>query len=279
MALPTFAPLLAQAQGTDGFSREAVLRLARQLFVERHETSITTMVLVLLAGIAIQVLAYWIAAKVVVGNEQGTFARAVYLWLLSVLAGIGLGIVLLVCIGLAASTGQPMMLLLVVGGWLLLAFTIGLLLPAKVFETDLLRSLGILVLSFVLVLAGQTALDQALGRSMFARWRPLQRLIFDSNEGRQRRLKHLLNDDPLVTIESDLDRLASPAERRKSFGERQEGLRLVFAALEQRRKSIKAGDNDALASYEAARQRYEELVKNMRDDYAASQPPATPAAR
>ena len=282
MDFPSFAPILAQAQGTENVPLGAAARFARQLFAPPAETPVTTTILVLLAGIVIQMLAYWIAAKVVVGNENGTFARAAYLWLLSLLAGIGMAVLLVVCMGLAATTRQPMMMMLVAGGWLLLAFTIGLLLPAKVFETDLLRSLGILVLSFILVLAGQTALDQALGRSTLARWRPLQRMILDSNEGRQRRLKQLINGDQLATIEDDLDRLARPDERKKSFTERQAALRIVFAALEQQRRTIKAGDQEALMSYEAVRQRYEELVRIMRADYAASQAPpprATPAVR
>ena len=238
--------------------------------------SITTAISVLLAGIVIPILAYWIAAKVVVGNDTGTLARAAYLWLVSLLAGIGMGVVLCIGLAFAAMSHQPLLILFVIGGWLLLAFLIGLLLPAKVFETDLLRSFGILVLSFILVLAGQTALDQALGLSSLARWQTARSLISDSKEGRERRLRHLLTGDPLATIESDLDRLALPEERAKPFTERQEDLRAVFSALEQRRKVIKADDREALASYETTRQRYEELVKIMRADYAASQtvPPA-----
>jgi hypothetical protein len=138
------------------------------------------------------------------------------------------------------------------------------------------------VLSFILTLACQTAIDQAFGRSTRARWRPLQRMLLDSNEGRQRRIKLWLAGDSLLTLEDELDRLSSPEERRKSLGERQESLRKVSAGLEQRRKAIKAGDQEALASYEAVRRRYDEMVRLMRADYAASQvplPPSAPAAR
>ncbi|MGB8167245.1 MAG: hypothetical protein WCF18_07110 [Chthoniobacteraceae bacterium] len=271
--------ILAQAVTTRDGPLDAVAAFARQLFAERSAYDLGSMCGALVLAAIIQVLAYWISAKVVVANERATLARAGQLWLLSVLVGVGMSLLLVVCVLLAASTQQPALVLLVGGGWLLLACVIALLLPAKVFETDLSRSFGILLLSFILTVAGQTALDQARGHSTLARWRPLQRLIFDSNEGRQRRLKHLLARDPLATIESDLDRLSSPDERKKSFSERQGGLRAAFAALEQRRKTIKADDKESLASYEALRQRYEELVKIMRADYAASQasPAPTPA--
>jgi hypothetical protein len=271
MPVPIFAPILAQAAMTSDGPAGATAAFVRHFFAQRSAYELGAACSALLLAAIVQILAYWISAKVVLANENATLARAGRLWLLNVLVGIGMGILLVVCLLLAASTQQPALMMLVGGGWLLLAIVIALLLPAKVFETGLLRSLGILALSFLLTIAGQTALDQARGHSTLARWRPLQRLIFDSNEGRQRRLKHLIGGDPLATIELDLDRLSSAAERKKSFSERQENLRAVFAALEERRKTIKADDSDALAAYRVVKDRYEELVKIMRADYSASQ--------
>ncbi len=276
MPVPIFAPIVAQAATTAG----AVAESLRQLFARQSAFELGAMCGAFLVGSVIQVLAYWISAKVVVANEHATLARAGQLWLLSVVVGIGMVALLIITLLLAASAQQPVLLLLVGGGWLLLAFAIALLLPAKVFQTGLLRSFGVLVLSFVLILAAQVAIDQARDETSFTRWRPLQAMLFENPEGRQRRLRHLLKRDGLTAIELDLDRLSAAAERKKSFTERQEGLRSVFAALEQRRPTIKAQDKEALADYEAIRQRYEELVKIMRDDYTASQtpPPKTPSA-
>lgn len=273
MHLLSSAPLLASAPGSDNAPGEAVARIARQFFAPSSALNLTSILLIVCAGVVLQVLAYWIAAKVVLGNERATLARAAHLWLLSLLVGLGLAVALVIGMLVAGGSQPPVLLAIAAGGWALLAVLLALLLPAKVFETDLLRSFGILALTAILVLAGQTALDRALGRPTLGRWQAVQRMIFESPESRQRRLRHLLTGDPLGQIESELDRLARPEERKKSFSERQEGLRAVFAALEAQRKRLKADDPAGLADYEAVRQRYEELVKVMRTDYAASLAP------
>lgn len=277
MSAQIFAPILAQAATTSDGPAGAAAAFVRQFLAGQSAYQLGAAFGALILGSIIQILAYWISAKVVVANEHATLARAGHLWMLSLLAGIGMGVFLVVALLLAASAQQPILVLFVGGGWLLLALVIGLLLPAKVFETDLLRSFGVLLLSFLLVLAAQTALDQARGHSSVARWRPLQVLIFESPEGRQRRLRHWVQRDPLAKIELELDRLSATEARKRPFAERQEALRSVFTALEQTRKTTTANDAWALADYEAVRQRYEELVKIMRADYAASLAP-TPVA-
>lgn len=277
MELLSFAPLLAAAPDPESTPSAAIARIARQLLAPPSDLSLTSAVVVLLASVLCQILACWIAAKVVVGNEKGTLARAAHLWLLSLLVGIGMAVLLAIGLAAAAATQQPVLLVVSASGWAFLAFLLALLLPAKVFETDLLRSFGILVLSAILVLAGQTALHRALGQPTLVRWQPLQRIIADSPEGRQRRLKHLLAGDQIAVIENELDRLSLPEARRKPFSKRQEELQAVLVALDAQRKLLKADDPAALADHNALRQRHDDLVKQMRADYTESLAP--PAAR
>ena len=279
MHFPSLTPLLAEAPVPASAPVELLARVARQLFIRPAELDLRSVILVALAGVVIQVLAYWIAAKVVVGNETGTLARAARLWLMSLLAGFGLAALLAIGFVAATASQRPVMLAVAACGWTLLAVLLALLLPAKVFETGLLRSFAILLLSGILVVAGQTALHRTLGGATLVRWPTVQGIITDAPEGRQRRLRHLLAGDPLGPIETELDRLSLAEERRKSFSERQEGLRAVFGSLEAQRQRLKPDEaGPATADYEAVRARYEELVKQMRADYAASLAPPAGAA-
>lgn len=267
----SLTPILAQAATSPDGPTDAAAALFRQFLAERSSYELGAMTGALVMSIIIQILAYWISAKVIVGNEHATLARASQLWVLNALAAIGMGILLFITLLLASSIDQPIMVLVLIGGWSLLTFVIVLLLPAKVFRTDFLRSLGILLLSLILVLAAQVAVAQARGYSALAELRPLQALIFDSSEGRQRRIREMTRGDSLASIEMRLDQLSSPAERKKTFSERQAELRSVFDALEHRRKTLKATDKIETADYEAVRKRYEDLVQLMRADYSASQ--------
>lgn len=225
-------------------------------------------------AIVIQILASWIAAKVVVGDPKGSLGNAFKLWLLYVVLGIGVGLLLGVAIPTFAIAKNSLALIGVLGGTALLLIALTFLLPMKIFGIGLLRALAFLVLSTVLVLAAQAGILRAQGKPALGSV-PQFLETMRSAEKRDQFIKQLTAGRKATGLDADLDRLAQPAERAKPFPERQDNLRKVYDELEARQKALPPGNAKALAEYERLRARYEELVRVLKADYAASKAQGT----
>jgi hypothetical protein len=273
MSSLTLAALLPIAQAADAApdAADAAARVVQELFARQSGESLVTAIAALVIGVIIQVLAYWIAAKVVVGEPNATFSRALLLWVLYLVVGVALGVALGVLIAIVGPTHNLLRLASVAGGWLLLSLLLVFVVPMKVFDTSFPRALGLLVLSLIVILAGQTALDRALGHPALARWEPLRQFALASNEERKRQVGKLLGTaEP--GLDAELDRLSQPAEKKKTIPQRQAALRAVLQQLEARRKALPPGDAAARAEYVRQRTRYDQLVLSLKADFAAQHP-------
>lgn len=226
-------------------------------------------------GIATQILAYWIAAKVVVGDPRGSFANAFKLWLLYFLVSIGWVLGLAIAVSATAAAGKEGAVIAVAGGFSILGLALVFLIPIKIFEIGLPRALAFLLLSLVLMFAAQAAVHRARGEPAFGRL-PEAIATLRSPEKRAQLIEQVGGSAKPKGLEADLDRLALAEERAKPFPERQDNLRKVYEALDARQKVLPPNDPKALAEYDRLRTKYEELVRVLKADFAASkaQPPA-----
>jgi hypothetical protein len=162
----------------------------------------------------------------------------------------------------------------VIAGGSVLGLALVFLVPIKIFEIGLFRSLVFLVLSVVLMFAAQAGILRAQGKPVFGRL-PAMIETLRSTEKRDHLLERLAGIAQTTGLDADLARLALPEERAKPFPERQDNLRKVYEALDARQKALPPGDAKALKEYDDQRAKYEELVRVLKADYAASkaQPP------
>ncbi len=227
-------------------------------------------------AIVIQVLACWISAKVVVGDPKGSLGNAIKMWLLYFLVGIGFVMLLGIAIPTFVVANNDAAAFAVTIGASVLAVALIFLLPMKVFHIGFGRALLFLVLSLILMLAAQAGMNRAQQKPAFGRL-PEVVATLASSEKRQQLLDHLAGPVKAGGLDADLDRLARPEERAKGFPERQESLRTVYEELDARQKTLPPGDARALEEYERQRAKYENLVRVLRADYAASKtPPPAP---
>jgi hypothetical protein len=226
-------------------------------------------------GVITQILAYWIAAKVVVGDPRGNLANAFKVWLLYFLVSIGWVLGLAIAVAATTAAGKEGAVIAVCGGFSILGLALAFLIPIKIFEVGLPRAVAFLLLSLVLMFASQAAIHRARGEPAFGRL-PEAIATLRSPEKRAQLLEKIAGSAKPKGLDADLDRLALAEERAKPFPERQDNLRKVYEALDARQKTLPPNDAKALAEYDRLRAKYEELVRVLKADFAASkaQPPA-----
>lgn len=227
-------------------------------------------------SVLVQVVIYWIAAKVVIGEPNGDFENAFKLWVLSVIIGVGMGLIFGGAIFFFLSIGNTAAAVTVGLVAAILSLFLAFMLPMKVFEIGFGRALGFVFISVVLGLALRVGISQLRGDGLSGDI-PRMIAILRSPEQREAWVKRIKSIGKRDTLDMQLDRLGSAEERAKPFPERQENLRKVYAILAARQKEVPAHDGAAIAEYERLRDRYEALVQTMRADYAASK--GQPAAR
>lgn len=263
---------LAQAAQSAPQPGEVAGRILKSLVAGE---SILVALLGLAIGVVIQVLAYWIAAKVVVGDPKGSFANAFKLWLLYLVTGFGIVMLLGIVIPMMVIAKNSAAVVAVLLGTSVLALALAFLLPIKIFAIGLPRALAFLVLSVILIVTAQAAMLRAQGKPAFGDL-PAVIATLRSPEKRNQLLEEIAGPAKPKGLDADLDRLARQEERAKPFPERQDNLRKVFEVLDARQKTLPPNDAKALAEYDHLRAKYEELVRVLKADYAASkaQPPA-----
>ena len=250
---------------------EVALRIVKSVFTGE---TVATMGFTVAIAIVVSVLAYWIASKVVVGDPKGSIGNAFKLWLLYLLVGAGFVMVLAIAIPMLVIANNGAAAYAVIGGASILGLALVFLMPVKIFEIGLPRAILFLILSLVLMLAGQAGILRAQGKPAFGRL-PAAIETLRSAEKRNQWFEQVAGIAQTTGLDADLARLALPEERAKPFPERQDNLRKVYEALDARQKALPPGDAKALKEYDDQRAKYEELVRVLKADYAASkaQPP------
>lgn len=262
MAAPSLAIL---AQATEHTAKP--LQGLRQIFLDSmgyQEGAALGMIAALFAaGLAIQILAGWIAAKAVIGNELCTLANTVKLWLVSLIVSIGVGLAMGLILSMVVWTQNNLAALVVVAGGGLLMIALAFLLPMKIFDTNFLRAFGFIIVSFILIVAANVGLDHAMGLPMFGRGEELAM-----------HFKRVTNPG-ISPIDLELDRLEHPSQRKLPLDVRGKRIKRLYEMLDARQKQLPPGDRTALAEYDRQRNRYEALLQSLKADAA---PPVESAA-
>jgi hypothetical protein len=266
-------PLLTQAAAVPnaaaGLQQQYQEIMAQmQAQIAQHASQI--LLLFLLAPV-LQILGYWVASLAVAG-EQGRLLNALKVWALYLLTFIGIFIAAFVgglIMGMAhLALGLPLLGLAIFLLFLIVIFAI----PMKVYEIGFLRAFGFLVLSFIITLIGQAAVDVTLGTPLrpiveaaqkLAAMGPAISALPPSEQQKFTANLKFLNFN-LHTAASALPGETTAGDPGKPLPEREAGLKLMYLELDKRRKDIAPGDQAAIAVYEADKARYEELLKQLR---------------
>jgi hypothetical protein len=223
--------------------------------------------LALLLGQLLAIVSHWIASKPVAG-ESGTLGNAFKVWLLIW--------VLLIATGLVSGIGYVFLLhtrgltvLLFLLGGLLLFIVVGFLIPMRVYEIGVFGALGFFVLSAIVALVLNFALSLAfIGQQTQVR-EFAKKFSALSQPEQQQFFAALFHEYGLKTGDVLPGELEA-ADRSKTPQERLAALKTMYAELQKRREAIDPKDKAAVAGYEAERARYDELLKNLQSDAAAT---------
>jgi hypothetical protein len=254
--------LLAAITSTSGTAES----LAKEVHDNPPFTTGMALAFLLLAQV-IAIIAYWIASKAVAG-ENGTFGNALKLWLLYLIVPAGIALVAGFCVAMLSPHGAQVSPLLFIGvGVLILALI--LLLPMKVYKVGFWAAFGFLILavivSFILNFGASLAL---LGSQ--SRIKEIATKFSTLPQAEQQKFFTALFQQYGLKTGDVLPGEMEAADRSKTPQERLAALKTMYAELEKRRVGIDPNDKAAVKAYDAQRARYDELLKKLQADAAAS---------
>jgi hypothetical protein len=224
----------------------------------------------LLWFVMIQLLAivsYWIAGHVVSRTRPG-FSNAVRLWALVLIGGLSVGFLG----GLASTIGIALNAPLLVGvafcATALLLLVLFVTLPMRVYGISLLRAIGFVGITFVLLIAGQLALTPLLPMPAMDPHHEavLRKMAALSDAQREQFFRGIWHRATRGQLDPTASEEGIAADRSKSIEERRAALKAMFDDLEKRRTALTWGDAGALADYNRRNARYQQLLAQLQKE-------------
>ena len=214
----------------------------------------------------VAVCAYWITAKLIIGDERATAGNALKLWLLYLLTGLLLFAV--VCLALFfGAIGGPLMFIAMMAGCAALYVIWLLFLPMKVYGIGILHSLLFVALTMALDYGGRTFLGKTLDLS--DRVQAVEATKGATPAERQRFTERLFGKDAPDEIDRLLDDTIIPFGKPKPLAAREETVRSIQQKLEVRRRAVPAGD----PAFQQQLGRYKVLLAAVKAERAAAPNP------
>jgi hypothetical protein len=227
----------------------------------------------LLWFVVIQLLAivsYWIASNVVT-RERTTFANAAKLWGLLLVGGLSIGFLggLVSAIGIALNA--PIIVALALCASAVFILIILVTLPMRVYGISLIRAVGFVGITLVLLVAAQLAFTPLLPLPALDPQHEavLYKLANLSDPQREQFFRGIWARATRGQLNPTASAEAIVADRSKSIEERHVALKGMFDDLEKRRAALTWGDAGALADYNRRNARYQELLKQLQEEALA----------
>ncbi len=259
--LLTFLPL-AQTSAPNGNPVNAILEQLRQ----QSQVDSGTAILAFIIGQVIAIIAILIASKAVVPDRYRTnIGNALRVWgigwVVTILAAIAI-VVLILALSAAQALQFAAIALLLVG---LVTLFLWIRVPMATYDIRFFRSIGLLIIAFVVSILGQVAVSFVVGPPPAQQWALAQQIWkltpqqrAELNQALQRERQAGVIAGPLLPGEKEARDPALPLQ------DRADALKKMYAELERRRLAIAPGDEAATAAYERQKARYEKLLDQLK---------------
>lgn len=226
-----------------------------------------------------QIVAFWIASKIV-ARDESRFTNALKVFGLYLLLNVVLGI----AAGVATPIGAAILNLLTGGGgasvsvlFILVALVvIGLgvlfafLIPMRVYQISVGRAFGFLLISSLLTMGASFGLSIVFQKHV-NQWNEAFNQLAKAPTADRRSFMRELNRQAQSSALNVAENLAS--DRGRTFQERQASLTSMYKQLEAMRSELPPGDREAVQYYEERKARYEKLLNDLREDVKNDQTP------
>lgn len=224
--------------------------------------------LVLACAQVVAICAYWITAKLIIGDERASAANALKLWLLYLLTGLLLfaGACLALVFG---AIGGPLIFIALLAGCVALYVAWLLWLPMKVYGIGILHALLFVTITMGLDYGGRTALGKKLDFS--SRVQAVQTAKGATPAERRRFDERLFGKDAPDEIDRLLDDTLIPFGKPQPQAQREEAVRAIQQKLEARRPTIRPGDATAATAFQQQLDRYKLLLAAVKAERTATQ--------
>ncbi len=212
---------------------------------------------------------YWIGSKIVVRGENATIGNACKVWLayLVLPLGIGAGVIFLGPLLVETLGGlSPVSAWALVGGILFLCVLLVFLIPMRLYEIGFLNALGFVLLSGVISIVGNGAVQFGAGKVFGAEGRVAALTdAFGKTEAERRAFgERLFGKDAPDEIDRLLDDAIAPIGKPKPLAAREADAKVIQQKLEARRRALPPGDAKAQAEFQPRLDRYVRLLAALK---------------
>jgi hypothetical protein len=225
------------------------------------------------------ILGYWIASKTLAPKDKATILNALLLWLsysvFSVVMVIGLGL-LLPIVAVIANQDQ-IRGLIILGGTTLTTILLIFLIPMKIYVIGFLRALLLLLLTWVITVAGMGITGLVLVKATGADKdiAALRSTLFKPGADPQKFFRRLAGQDAPDEIDRLLDDALDPIGPKPSLAEREAQVRELQQKLQARGRTFPRG-TPLPPDYQDQLARYKQFLAEVTAEMAAA--PRQPAS-
>ncbi len=218
----------------------------------------------------VAICAYWVTAKLIIGDERASAGNALKLWLLYLLTGLLLfaGVCLALVFG---AMGGPLIFIALLAGSMALYVAWLLWMPMKVYGIGILHALLFVAITMALDYGGRTVLGKTLDFSN--RIQAAEATKGATQAERQHFTERLFGKDAPDEIDRLLDDTMIPFGKPLPLAAREEAVRAIQQKLEVRRPTVRPGDTAATTAFQRQLDRYKVLLAAVKAERATAQNP------
>ncbi|RYD62631.1 MAG: hypothetical protein EOP84_34410, partial [Verrucomicrobiaceae bacterium] len=191
----------------------------------------------------IAIMAILIASKAVVPDRYRTnIGNALKVWGLGWAVAIVSVVLIVVIVVVLSAIGAPQLAGIALLGLLLLTILLTILIPMRTYEIRFFRSIGLLIISVVVMIIGQIAVTFVIGPPPGQQWAVVQQIMNLTPAQRQELFTAMKNDQKVSRPAGPL--LPGEKEARdpsRPMAERGNALKTMYVELERRRQAIAPG--------------------------------------
>ncbi|HEX5175979.1 MAG TPA: hypothetical protein VFV83_03065, partial [Chthoniobacteraceae bacterium] len=204
--------------------------------------------------------------------ERPSLSNAVRLWALFLIGGLSIGFLGGLASALGIALNAPLLVGVAFGATALLLLILGVNLPMRVYGISLLRAIGFVGITFILLIAGQLAFTPLLPMPAMDPQHEavLRKMAALSDAQREQFFRGIWRRATRGQLDPTASAEAIAADHSKSIADRHAALKAMFDDLEKRRAALTWGDAAALADYNRRNARYQQLLAQLQTEAVAA---------